>query len=290
MTRKKTANSKNGGNGLTRKSLSFYKKRTCWYAEVPEHTEAQNQMVSGADMMCETMACGHKRVTIDFLYGEEYKPSSVKCLACLDKIGQTAYGATYRLSSESGGVPLPDTAWLCNVTKTVCGGNHPTHIYITDVRPNDEPPYGRTKGREILAKMEKKVGSSAGRSDSLAKMLESDGNGNGESEVGEPIYTNDELQRLLFAECKKNPDFTKANDDFYYTAIDLDSKEEEIKAAASRLANIISPISRPFIERRWKGYDEEYRKYVENGEVGNPPDPFSESYNLPIFDCFKYLT
>ena len=146
------------------------------------------------------------------------------------------------------------------------------------------------KEKKFLAKMEKKVGISAGLSDSLAKMLESEGKDNGEGEVGEPIYTNDELQRLLFAECKKNPEFTKANDDFYYTAIDLESKEDEIKAAASRLADIISPISRPFIERRWKGYIEEYRKYVENGEVGAPPDPFSGYYDLPIFNCYNHIT
>ena len=139
MARKKADNS--NGNGLTGKSLSFYKKRTCWYAEVPQHTEDQNLMVSGADVMCELMADGHKRVTIKFMYGNTHSLEiGKKSIIHLSKIQQSNYGATYTLESQSV-EKLPETAWLCNVTRTVCGGSHPDHIYVQEITPNDEKPY-----------------------------------------------------------------------------------------------------------------------------------------------------
>ena len=134
-------------------TVSFYKKRKCWYAEVPEYTEAQNLMVSGADDMCEALAQGHKRVTVEFAYGEtDPLASGKKPLASLDKIGQSPYGATYAIYGVSDalqGCSMPREIWLCNVTKTVCGGRHPNYIDITRIEPNDGKPYGgkRTAGK-----------------------------------------------------------------------------------------------------------------------------------------------
>lgn len=130
----------------TRETLSFYKKRKCWYAEVPEHTEGQNLMVSGADDMCEMLAQGHKRVTIEFVYGDEaIAPTTINPhpIVCLEKVAQSNYGATYDLYTlgDGKGDGLPETCWLCNVAKTVCGGSHPKYIDVVKVMPNDGKPY-----------------------------------------------------------------------------------------------------------------------------------------------------
>ena len=121
-------------------SLSFYKKVKCWYAEVPEHTEAQNLMVAGADQMCEAMASGKKRVSVDFVADAATTPKGT--IVHLQKISQTAYGATYSISTKVRlGVAIPNQCWLCNVTKTVCGGYHPDSIDVVAIRPNDALPY-----------------------------------------------------------------------------------------------------------------------------------------------------
>ena len=118
--------------------LSFYKKRTCWYAEVPEHTEAQNQMVSGADVMCEIMAAGHRRVTVNAV---AHLGDGQKTIVSLHKVEQSQYGATYEISGADG-LGLPDRCWLCNVTRTVFGGTHPDEIHVISIVPNDDAPYG----------------------------------------------------------------------------------------------------------------------------------------------------
>lgn len=137
--------SKDNKNRMKRISISFYKKRTCWYAEVPEHTESQNLMVSGADTMCEVLAQGHKRVTVEAV-GHEGGINIDGSLLTLEKLEQSVYGATYAMyapDAEGKRLPkgMPRECWLCNVTKTVFGGNHPRYIEVLSVEPNDEKPY-----------------------------------------------------------------------------------------------------------------------------------------------------
>lgn len=121
--------------------ISFYKKRKCWYAEVPQHTEAQNMMVSGADEMCEVLADGHKRLTLTVI-GHNKSMASSDTVVKLTKIAQSNYGATYNMVAASQfDNRLPSQCWLCNVTKTVFGGNHPHYIDIVEVFPNDDVPY-----------------------------------------------------------------------------------------------------------------------------------------------------
>ena len=138
MNKEKKTEEKSIGSKLV---ISFYKKRKCWYAEVPQHTEAQNMMVAGADEMCEVLANGHKRVTVTVI-GNNDVATSNESLISLEKVSQTKYGATYRMDAKVDlGGKLPAECWLCNVTKTVFGSNHPRYIEIVDAVPNDEEPY-----------------------------------------------------------------------------------------------------------------------------------------------------
>jgi len=144
--------------------------------------------------------------------------------------------------------------------------------------------------RELLAKMEKKMEKGFSElAEKFASYLENGEDEKKDTSVGSPIYTNNEAQRLIIAECEKNPDYAKASEDFNEVAMDLEATKEDIRKAAERLASIVFPTAKPFAERRWQGYIEEYEKYVANGEVGDPPDPFSGYYSLPIFDCGNYI-
>lgn len=115
--------------------ISFYKKRKCWYAEVKEHSEAQNQMVAGADTLCENAACGKKRVTLEVSSDEK---NADKAIAVLRKVEQSPYGATYDVDSSEES--MRGKCWLCNVTRTVFG-THPDVICIMGIEPNDNTPY-----------------------------------------------------------------------------------------------------------------------------------------------------
>lgn len=43
------------------KELRFYKEGAEWFADVPEHTQAENRMVAGADVLIESFANGGMR-------------------------------------------------------------------------------------------------------------------------------------------------------------------------------------------------------------------------------------
>ena len=153
----KNSNRRNNAMASKKIKISFYKKVTCWYAEVREHTESQNLMVRGADELCEAMAKGKKRVTIEMVISDEPCPVSGKIVA-LEKMKQGPYGADYRVCKDGfsidGAEAFPETIWLCNVTKTVCGGSHPKYIYITEIEPNDGKPYdGKFKPLKFTSAM-----------------------------------------------------------------------------------------------------------------------------------------
>ena len=46
----------NINTSVRNKTLRFFKQGTEWYADVPNHTLAQNRMVAGADTLLESMA------------------------------------------------------------------------------------------------------------------------------------------------------------------------------------------------------------------------------------------
>lgn len=115
-------------------SLTFKKDDQGWYADVPEHTRAQNAMVAGADGVIERMAQGKSEVTIKFrtVAPPESGPLG-KALAHMKRVEHDSFGATYLVFGLSK-IPVP--AWLCNVTETVLG-EHPKNIWIYRIEKGD---------------------------------------------------------------------------------------------------------------------------------------------------------
>lgn len=112
--------------------LKFYKKENKWYADVPEHTEAQNLMVAGADTLIEHMSNGQNSIEVelvnaDLLDATEYPRS---WLVKMTRFEHDPFGATYLCKIRGKVIPWP--AWLCNVTHTVFG-EHPKKIFITGI-------------------------------------------------------------------------------------------------------------------------------------------------------------
>lgn len=110
---------------VERKSLRFYKQSGEWFADVAGHTQAQNQMVAGADTLLEKISDGSSEVTM--VFSSDLKQPDPWQL-WLHLVEHDKYGATYRVKRAKGeGWSL---AWLCNVTHDVFGGEHPQDIYI----------------------------------------------------------------------------------------------------------------------------------------------------------------
>lgn len=110
---------------VERKSLRFYKQGNEWFADVAGHSQAQNQMVAGADTLLDIVADGKSEVTT-ILSADLDKPDP--WIIHLHLVEHDKHGATYRVrraKSDSSSL-----AWLCNVTHDVFGGEHPTDIYI----------------------------------------------------------------------------------------------------------------------------------------------------------------
>ena len=105
--------------------FDFYRDSTGWYIDFPEFlamglgTKADLAMVAGADTMLEYLGGGRSRVTMNF--SDQEIPNNQIQLKMSAKNG---WGATYTTNIQE----IP-TVWLCNVTKVIFQGTHPTCIY-----------------------------------------------------------------------------------------------------------------------------------------------------------------
>lgn len=107
------------------KEIRFFKLDMGWYADVPNHTLAENRMVAGADTLIEGMSNGKEEVKVlvsaDVETPEEY-------IVKMKRIEHDPWGATYLTKIK--GKRMPQLAWLCNVTHDVFNGEHPKEIFI----------------------------------------------------------------------------------------------------------------------------------------------------------------
>ena len=101
------------------KEIRFYRSGTEWFADVPQHTKAENQMVAGADT--------HEVFVV--LSSDIPNPDEWKLH--LHIVEHDKFGATYKV--KAAGQEGVQIAWLCNVMHTVFGGEHPTDIYIHSI-------------------------------------------------------------------------------------------------------------------------------------------------------------
>lgn len=112
------------------KSLRFYKEDSKWYADVPQHTKEENEMVCGADNILEIASEGTSEVTVRFALTEDVCPFYLAKLTMKghDPNDGAFYTVTGPLAETYGGV---FEAYLCNVVHTVLG-EHPQEIFIID--------------------------------------------------------------------------------------------------------------------------------------------------------------
>lgn len=126
------------------KVVKFFKQDDKWYADIPNHTLEENEMVMGADIALEYLAEGRTELFITLT--DEYPGWNVPLeLKRKDHDDDGAYYTVSGLlfmdfmitcSEKLGNMPLwggfKPEVWICNVTHDVFG-EHPEHIYITKI-------------------------------------------------------------------------------------------------------------------------------------------------------------
>lgn len=115
----------NGGERIATKRLRFFKLNNRWYADVPNHTLEENEMVSGSDDFLNACDKGTGKVMI-----EMSEHPTGRDLCHLRMINHNQFGATYSVYGINLGV---QHLWICNVTHDVFG-EHPKDIYIQEIR------------------------------------------------------------------------------------------------------------------------------------------------------------
>ena len=116
--------------------LRFFKQDGKWYADVPNHTLEENEMVSGADTALELISDGHNEITLDLTTDfKDNDPLLIFLLKTHDDYGATysVGGTLYQqhfielLKITNGVEPY---MWICNVAHDVFDGEHPNAIYV----------------------------------------------------------------------------------------------------------------------------------------------------------------
>lgn len=120
------------------KTVRFYKQDNKWYADIPNHTLEENEMVMGADIALDYLAETRKEMNITFtdVYPGWNVPLS------FTRTDHDDEGAYYDLSGilymdflityGKEFVGVKPQVWICNVTLDVFG-EFPEHLYITKI-------------------------------------------------------------------------------------------------------------------------------------------------------------
>ena len=103
--------------------LTFYKEQERWYADIPEVSKEDNEMVLGADVFLDKVSLGYDSLEIIFsdinINKFEYAFKLINHDEC---------GGTYaNVKNEN------ETMWLCNVTHLIFS-EHPEMLYVKSIK------------------------------------------------------------------------------------------------------------------------------------------------------------
>lgn len=106
--------------------LKFYKENGRWYADVPGHTQEENEMVAGSDEFLEYISKGKSSVTVHISTTPVL--NSINAKATFFMLKHNDCGATYQIASRDLNIN-GRIAWICNVTHDVLE-EHPSYFFL----------------------------------------------------------------------------------------------------------------------------------------------------------------
>lgn len=104
-----------------KKKVRFYKEDDRWFADIPNHTKEENEMVMGSDTALDYLAQGKSEVTFELSDEQTYE-----YIVHFNRVEHDDYGAYYQACCN---YELLEPIWICNVTHDVFG-EHPEDIYL----------------------------------------------------------------------------------------------------------------------------------------------------------------
>ena len=121
--------------------LRFFKQDKKWYADVPEHTLEENEMVMGSDTALDLLSDNKDEIVLTL--SDEDEKHSILTMTMKEHDSEGAYytlsGFLYNkfldlFASDPSIVPFDITneIWICNVTHDVFG-SHPENIYLLKI-------------------------------------------------------------------------------------------------------------------------------------------------------------
>ena len=122
--------------------LRFFKQDNKWYADVPNHTLDENEMVMGSDTVLDLIADNKDEVILTL--SDEDDKHSMLTMTIKEHDSEGAYytisGFLYNkfldlfdLDSSSVSFDITNEIWVCNVTHDVFD-TYPNNIYVLNVK------------------------------------------------------------------------------------------------------------------------------------------------------------
>lgn len=138
-----------------KKEVTFFKQDGKWYADVPNHTLEENEMVMGADIALELLSADYNAITLHLTdeepndYQLAFKMTEHDEYGAYYAVSGPLYNLYLNLFGDSQPELLANTIWICNVTHDVFG-EHPNTIYVTNINQ-----FNRMTEEEIEAEIHK---------------------------------------------------------------------------------------------------------------------------------------
>lgn len=121
--------------------LRFFKRDKKWYADVPNHTLEENEMIMGSDTALDLMSDNKDEIVLTL--SDEDDEHSILTMTMKEHDSEGAYytlsGFLYNkfldlfaLDSSTPPSDITNEIWICNVTHDVFG-SHPKNIYLLKI-------------------------------------------------------------------------------------------------------------------------------------------------------------
>ena len=121
--------------------LRFFKRDKKWYADVPNHTLEDNEMIMGSDTALDLMSDNKDEIVLTL--SDEDDEHSILTMTMKEHDSEGAYytlsGFLYNkfldlfaLDSSTALSDITNEIWICNVTHDVFGC-HPKNIYLLKI-------------------------------------------------------------------------------------------------------------------------------------------------------------
>lgn len=102
-------------------TVKFYKEDGNWYADIPNHTKEENEMVMGSDDALDFLSDGGDKIELTLSDEETFD-----FIVHFNRTEHDEDGAYYQ---ACGNYDMLYPIWICNVTHDVFG-EHPKDIYL----------------------------------------------------------------------------------------------------------------------------------------------------------------